>query len=84
NFLELIWIRRIGHLGYGVSDVLGTAYRTYWVRRIRLLRYGVLGSLGMAYWATPVRCLETDIQEKEQKESQKPNKTKHRMKRTKS
>ncbi|GJZ36753.1 retrovirus-related pol polyprotein from transposon TNT 1-94 [Tanacetum coccineum] len=42
NFLELIWIRRIGHPGYGVSDLLGTAYC--------LLRYDVLGSLGTAYW----------------------------------
>ncbi|GKA40872.1 hypothetical protein Tco_0733465 [Tanacetum coccineum] len=46
NFLELIWIRRIGPPGYGVSDLLDMAYRTYWVRRIELLRYGVLGSLG--------------------------------------
>ncbi|GJZ42567.1 hypothetical protein Tco_0589822 [Tanacetum coccineum] len=44
------WIRRIGSLGYDVSDLLDTAYRTYWVRRIELFRYGVLGSLGTAYW----------------------------------
>ncbi|GJY20232.1 RNA-directed DNA polymerase, eukaryota, reverse transcriptase zinc-binding domain protein, partial [Tanacetum coccineum] len=56
NFLELVCIRRIGPLGYDVSDLLNMAYRTYWVRRIELLRYGVLGSLGTAYWATPVRC----------------------------
>ncbi|GKB26768.1 hypothetical protein Tco_0866169 [Tanacetum coccineum] len=36
--------------GYGVSDLLDRAYRTYWVRHIELLGYGVLGSLGMAYW----------------------------------
>ncbi|GJR29026.1 putative ribonuclease H-like domain-containing protein [Tanacetum coccineum] len=39
------WIRRIEPPRYGVSDILGTAYRTYWVRRIGLLWYGVLGSL---------------------------------------
>ncbi|GJT64090.1 hypothetical protein Tco_1015570 [Tanacetum coccineum] len=53
NFLELVWIWRIGPPGYGVSDLLDTAYRTYWVWRIELLRYGVLGSLATAYWATP-------------------------------
>ncbi|GKE17351.1 ribonuclease H-like domain-containing protein, partial [Tanacetum coccineum] len=42
--------------GYGVSDLLDMAYRTYWLRCIELLRYGVLGSLGTAYWDTPVRC----------------------------
>ncbi|GJR06803.1 hypothetical protein Tco_0529787 [Tanacetum coccineum] len=52
NFLELVWIRRIGPPGYGVLDLLDTAYRAYWVRRIELLRYGVLGSLGTAYWAS--------------------------------
>ncbi|GJX76570.1 hypothetical protein Tco_0323381 [Tanacetum coccineum] len=51
------WIRRIGPIGYGVSDLLGTAYWatpvrrigslgmvfcTSWVRRIELLGYGVL------------------------------------------
>ncbi|GKF59223.1 hypothetical protein Tco_0176009, partial [Tanacetum coccineum] len=56
NFLELVWIRRIGPLGYGVSDLLYMAYRTYWVRRIEFLRYGVLGFLDTAYWATLVRC----------------------------
>ncbi|GKC61029.1 hypothetical protein Tco_1088627 [Tanacetum coccineum] len=50
-------IRRIGPPGYGVSDLLDTAYRTYWVRRIELLRYGVLGSLGTAYWASWVRSI---------------------------
>ncbi|GKD74516.1 hypothetical protein Tco_1332798, partial [Tanacetum coccineum] len=50
NFLELVWIRRIGPPVYGVSDLLDTAYQTYWVRRIELLRYGVLRSLGTVYW----------------------------------
>ncbi|GJY18936.1 hypothetical protein Tco_0390427, partial [Tanacetum coccineum] len=50
NFLELVWIRRIGPPGCGVSDLLDTAYRTDWVRRIELLRYDVLWSLGTAYW----------------------------------
>ncbi|GJU42173.1 hypothetical protein Tco_1195130 [Tanacetum coccineum] len=36
-------------IGYGVSDLLYTAYQTYSVRRIELLQYGVLGSLGTAY-----------------------------------
>ncbi|GJX69844.1 hypothetical protein Tco_0305571 [Tanacetum coccineum] len=51
------WIRRIGPIGYGVSDLLGMAYWatparcigslgtvvcTSWVRRIELLGYGVL------------------------------------------
>ncbi|GKB32318.1 hypothetical protein Tco_0871719 [Tanacetum coccineum] len=52
NFLELVWIRRIGPPGYGVSDLLDTAYRTYWVRRIGLLRYGVLYILGTDYRAS--------------------------------
>ncbi|GJZ70444.1 hypothetical protein Tco_0633994 [Tanacetum coccineum] len=56
NFLEMIWIRRIKPSGYGISDLLDTAYQTYSVQRIELLRYGVLGSLGTEYWATPERC----------------------------
>ncbi|GJW18797.1 putative reverse transcriptase domain-containing protein [Tanacetum coccineum] len=40
--LVLIWIRRIRHPGYGVSDLLGTAYWATPVRRI--------GSLGTTYW----------------------------------
>ncbi|GKC39217.1 hypothetical protein Tco_1051601 [Tanacetum coccineum] len=40
----------VKEIGYGVSDLLDTAYRTYSVRRIELLRYGVLGSLGTTYW----------------------------------
>ncbi|GJZ86054.1 hypothetical protein Tco_0657664 [Tanacetum coccineum] len=61
----MIWIRRIGHPGYGVSDLLGTAYQTYWVRRIGLLRYGVLahwvrriGSLGTVFCTSWVRRIE--------------------------
>ncbi|GJT98502.1 hypothetical protein Tco_1094020 [Tanacetum coccineum] len=50
NFLEMIWIRRIKPSGYGISDLLDTAYQTYSVQRIELLRYGVLGSLGTEYW----------------------------------
>ncbi|GJZ86998.1 retrovirus-related pol polyprotein from transposon TNT 1-94 [Tanacetum coccineum] len=46
----MVWIRLIRPPGYGVSDLLDTAYLTYWERRIELLRYGVLGSLGTAYW----------------------------------
>ncbi|GJT78664.1 putative reverse transcriptase domain-containing protein [Tanacetum coccineum] len=51
NFLELIWIRRIGPPGYGVSDLLDTAYQTYWVRRIELLRiiYDVYTDVDTAY-----------------------------------
>ncbi|GJU19949.1 ty3-gypsy retrotransposon protein [Tanacetum coccineum] len=49
NFLELVWIRRIGPPRYGISNLLDTEYRTYWVRRIELLWYDVLGSLGTAY-----------------------------------
>ncbi|GJS06630.1 putative ribonuclease H-like domain-containing protein [Tanacetum coccineum] len=47
---EDIWRKKLP--GYGVSDLIDTAYQTYWVRRIELIGYGVLGSLGMAYWAT--------------------------------
>ncbi|GKC51118.1 hypothetical protein Tco_1073863, partial [Tanacetum coccineum] len=54
---DLAWALRIKYsriflswYGYGVSDLLDTAYRTYWVRGIELLRYGVLGSLGTVYW----------------------------------
>ncbi|GJU31063.1 hypothetical protein Tco_1174652 [Tanacetum coccineum] len=53
----LVWAPRIKYskilaqeIGYDVSDLLDTAYRTYSVRRIDLLRYGVLVSLGTAYW----------------------------------
>ncbi|GJR38328.1 hypothetical protein Tco_1214012 [Tanacetum coccineum] len=28
--------------GYGISDILGTAYRTYWIRRSKVLWYGEL------------------------------------------
>ncbi|GKA50906.1 hypothetical protein Tco_0744102 [Tanacetum coccineum] len=59
---RISWIRRIGPIGYGVSDLLGMAYRTYWVRRIGSLGmaywhfgYGVLYILGMAYRASWVR-----------------------------
>ncbi|GKE26585.1 hypothetical protein Tco_1441969, partial [Tanacetum coccineum] len=52
NFLELVWILHIGPPGYGVSDLLDTAYQTYWLWRIELLWYRVFGSLGTAYWAT--------------------------------
>ncbi|GJY11035.1 hypothetical protein Tco_0379220, partial [Tanacetum coccineum] len=36
------WIRRIGPIGYGVSDLLGTAY---WATPV-----WCIGSLGTAYW----------------------------------
>ncbi|GKB11569.1 hypothetical protein Tco_0845492 [Tanacetum coccineum] len=70
NFLELVWIRRIGPPGYGVSDLLDTAYRTYWVRRIELLRYGVLGSLGAAYWATLVDHVQNKTKRDDRHEDQ--------------
>ncbi|GKC63377.1 hypothetical protein Tco_1095975 [Tanacetum coccineum] len=35
------WTRCIGSPGYGVSNLLDMAYRTYWVRRIELFQYGV-------------------------------------------
>ncbi|GKF21887.1 hypothetical protein Tco_0070525, partial [Tanacetum coccineum] len=57
----LVWIRRIGPPGYGVSDILDTAYRTYWVRRIEFLRYGVLESLGTAYWLFGYRELAKNV-----------------------
>ncbi|GJU68957.1 hypothetical protein Tco_1255216 [Tanacetum coccineum] len=44
------WIRRIRHIGYGVPDLLGTAYRAPPVRCIGVLGYGVLYIMGTAYW----------------------------------
>ncbi|GJU68953.1 hypothetical protein Tco_1255212 [Tanacetum coccineum] len=43
------WIRRIGPIGYGVSDLLGMAHRAPPVRCIGVLGYGVLYIMGMAY-----------------------------------
>ncbi|GJY90283.1 hypothetical protein Tco_0505479, partial [Tanacetum coccineum] len=45
NFLKLIWIRHIGHPGYGVSDLLGMAYWATPVRRI-----GSLGTVFCTSW----------------------------------
>nr|GEV65698.1 hypothetical protein [Tanacetum cinerariifolium] len=39
-----------GEIGYGVSDLLDTAYRTSSVRRIELIRYGILSSSCTMYW----------------------------------
>ncbi|GKE78220.1 hypothetical protein Tco_1544340 [Tanacetum coccineum] len=36
------WIRRIGPIGYSVSDLLGIVFYTSWVQRIELLGYRVL------------------------------------------
>ncbi|GJU05700.1 putative ribonuclease H-like domain-containing protein [Tanacetum coccineum] len=38
DFLELIWIRRIRPLGYGILNLLDMAYWTYWVWRIGATR----------------------------------------------
>ncbi|GJZ33359.1 hypothetical protein Tco_0578795, partial [Tanacetum coccineum] len=55
NFLELVWIRRIRPPGYGVSDLLDTAYRAPPVRCIVHLGYGVLGYSGMVFCTSWVR-----------------------------
>ncbi|GKB84787.1 hypothetical protein Tco_0957059 [Tanacetum coccineum] len=59
------WIRRIRPIGYGVSDLLGTAYWATPVRCIGVLGYGVLahwvrriGSLGKVFCISWVRRIE--------------------------
>ncbi|GJZ53603.1 hypothetical protein Tco_0608488 [Tanacetum coccineum] len=60
----LAWAPRIKYsriflswYGYGVSDLLDTAYQTSLIRRIGLIRYDVLSSSGMVYWGLWVRCI---------------------------
>ncbi|GJW31754.1 hypothetical protein Tco_0051786 [Tanacetum coccineum] len=55
----------LSYNGYGVSDILDTAYQTYWVRSIGLLQYNVLarwvrriGSLGTVFCTSWVRRIE--------------------------
>ncbi|GJW86688.1 hypothetical protein Tco_0162028 [Tanacetum coccineum] len=45
------WIRHIGPIGYGVSDLLGTAYWATPVRCIGVFGYGVL-----AHWVWRIGC----------------------------